>query len=165
MIVTDFNLDPLARYESTVQLTRPALEALRANPVVVEMHRENQLIHDLKNAKTPLFEVESEMIDVLKAHTAFDQGEFAIAGSGVIAFDHPLLKDKMPRFSNWLTYYGYDVGVMRRMAKLFSGGRDVVNPMPQSYKDGAKLHRAMADVEAHLTEAERYRDWFREKMD
>lgn len=164
MIVVDFDLREYARYSSVVKLNQASLQSLKDNQVVVQMHRENGLIADLKTASKTLREVEEEMIQVLKTKTTFDRGQFAIAGSGVLAFDLPLIKEKMPSLASWLVYYGYDIGVMRRMTRLFTRGADIVNPMPQSYKDGVKVHRALADAAAHLEEMNRYREWFAEKV-
>lgn len=160
VLVTDFDLQPLGGYHEAVKLTRAGADALRGNPEVLGMHRKNGLIVDSKNSEFTLADVEKEIIKLLKETTSFDKGEFMIAGSGVAAFDFPLIKDKMPEFASWLAYYPFDIGIMRRTARILSGGKDIVNPTVKSF-GAEKLHRAWEDVKAHVDEAKEYQAWFR----
>lgn len=162
VILTDFDLNPFGGYKEVLKLTHEAADVLRGNEYVRKMHTVNGLLKESINApaENTLQYVEGEVIKLIKETTTFDQGEFIIAGSGVAAFDHPLIKVKMPKLSKYLVYYPFDIGVERRVSKILAQ-RDLINPVKASFEDGVKVHRAMDDVKAHLLEAERYRDWFR----
>ena len=162
VVLTDFDLNPLGGYKEVLKLTHEAAEVIRANEYVRKMHVVNGLLKESINAPADntLQYVEGEVIKLIKETTTFDEGEFIIAGSGVAAFDHPLIKVKMPRLAKYFAYYPFDIGVERRVSKILAR-RDIINPVKASFEDGVKVHRAMDDVKAHLLEAERYRDWFR----
>lgn len=163
MIITDraLNIESVGGYTEVIKMTRPAADALKTNEFVREMHTANGLIKDSISATMTLDDVDLEIETLLKTETTFDKHEFAIAGSGVAMFDFPLIKAKMPRLASWLTYYPYDFGIERRISRDLAG-RDLINPGSHgaSYGD-AKAHRAMADVEAHLREAQDLRDFYR----
>lgn len=161
MIITDRSLNIQANgYTEVIKLTQPAADALRASEYVKKMHTENGLIKDSIFATLSLADVDMEVDRLLRTETTFDKGEFAIAGSGVAMFDFPLIRAKMPRLASWLAYYPYDFGIERRISKDLAG-RDLINPTHSASYGDTKVHRAMADVEAHLREAQAYRDWFR----
>jgi len=76
-----------------------------------------------------------------------------LAGSGVGVFDLRWIEQHMPELANMLTYWVIDVGVIRRFLRDVVGMGNVL-----AYQGPAeKAHRAMADVEDHLTEALYYR--------
>jgi oligoribonuclease (3'-5' exoribonuclease) len=163
VIITDFDLQPIGGYEEVIKLNATHVAALRdpANVGAVEMHKKNGLIKASRDAPaehTVEF-VEAELIKLIKETTTFNKGEFMIAGSGVAAYDHPLLKEHMPELASYFAYYPFDIGIERRTSKILAG-KAVVNYSPKSYGE-EKLHRAMADVQAHLDEASQYREWFR----
>lgn len=162
MIVTDraLNIEHAGGYTEVIKMTRPAADALKANEYVRKMHTTNGLIKDSLSATRTLADVDLEVETILKRETAFDKREFSIAGSGVAMFDFPLIKAKMPRLASWLVYYPYDFGIERRISRDLAG-RDLINPVHSASYGDTKVHRAMADVEAHLREAQAYRDWFR----
>lgn len=160
VVVTDFSLTPITGgYHEAIKFTRDAVESLRGNEYTREMHKKNGLIEDCKKSTFTLGMVEETIVKILQEETSFEPGEFMIAGSGVAAFDHPLIKHWMPNLAKWLAYYPFDIGVMRRTSKILAGNRDVVNIPSASYGD-AKAHRAMDDVKAHLEEAKRFQTWF-----
>lgn len=169
-IITDLNLTRLSGFHETLPMTPEAADQLRANPEVLAMHRESGLIKDaveaakiaklVKGGRT-LAKVEDDLIDMLKDYGT--KGGYMIAGSGVAAFDRPLIAQKMPRLDEWLAYYPFDIGVMRRVSKTLAGGRDVVNPTLHSYGP-SKRHRAFADVEAHIEEALSFQQFFARAM-
>jgi oligoribonuclease len=159
LVVTDFALNKESGYSEVIKLTQEGLNRLKGgDSVVVKMHQANGLLKESRAAEFTLADVEAELIKILK-ETTLDKGEFMIAGSGVAAYDHPLLKQQMPEFASWLAYYPFDVGVLRRTTKILTG-KDIVNPTPGSYQDGVKVHRAMSDVLAHIEEAEKYQERF-----
>ena len=98
---------------------------------------------------------------MMQEKTSFEKGEFLLAGSGNAAFDRPVLNQWMPELVSWLAYYPFDIGVDRRVTKILAG-QDVINiPSASAGFGDAKVHRAWNDVQAHIEEAKRKRDWLR----
>lgn len=160
VIFTDFDLEPFGGYAAVITPTAESVAALRENPDVLEMHRTSGLIAALKGESVTIEQAERDIIDVIKKRTTYEHGEFMIAGSGVAAFDYPLIKHWMPSVARYMAYYPFDIGVMRRTARILSGGRQLVDMNAASYGD-AKLHRAQADTEAHISEAKQWQEFFR----
>jgi oligoribonuclease (3'-5' exoribonuclease) len=153
VIITDMDLQRISGYEEVIKLNATHVASLKDpdNVGAVEMHKKNGLIKASRDApvqNTVAF-VEKELITLIKETTTYNKGEFMIAGSGVAAYDRPLLNP-------------FDIGVERRVSKILAG-QAVVNYSPKSYGE-EKLHRAYADVEAHLDEALQYREWFRKAI-
>lgn len=167
VLVTDLDLDPIAGYHEVIRMTPEAAQALRENDYVREMHTKSGLITEsIKSEQAlTLAEIDAEVDKFLQETTAYDRGEFALSGSGVARFDHPIIDVKMPLFSKWLHYAEVDMGDVRRASTMFNHGQPVVNPVPESSRDGVKTHRAFDDVKAHLKEAVRYRDFFRKAVE
>lgn len=82
------------------------------------------------------------------------QEKVTLAGSGVAHFDLPWLKVKWPEVADLLSFYVLDVGILRRGNRLAGVRMPVV---PESSTEN-KRHRAMDDVEAHLTEMRLFKD-------
>lgn len=163
VLVTDLDLQPISGYHEVVRMTRGAANSLKKNDFVRDMHTKNGLILDSVKGETAktLAEIDADVDQLLQETTSFDRGEIAIAGSGVARFDHPIIDVKMPSFARWLHYAEIDIGILRRVTTMFNHGEAVVNPVPESSRDGVKTHRAWDDVQAHLKEAERYADFIR----
>lgn len=75
-----------------------------------------------------------------------------LAGSGVGHMDHAFVKALMPHTAQRLTYWPLDIGNVRRMLELAGRGDHV----DLAGDVDAKPHRALGDVEMHVTEARRY---------
>jgi oligoribonuclease (3'-5' exoribonuclease) len=166
VIITDMDLQRISGYEEVIKLNATHVASLKDpdNVGAVEMHKKNGLIKASRDApvqNTVAF-VEKELITLIKETTTYNKGEFMIAGSGVAAYDRPLLNQHMPELASYFAYYPFDIGVERRVSKILAG-QAVVNYSPKSYGE-EKLHRAYADVEAHLDEALQYREWFRKAI-
>lgn len=162
VLVTDMDLNKLDGYTEVLPMTQAAAAALRANDYVRQMHLKSGLVAECigqvkAHPEITLRSVEDEIFAMLSERGA--PGEYMIAGSGVGAFDHPLIKEKLPKMAKYFAYFSFDVGVLRRTSKILAG-RDVVNPTIGSYGD-TKVHRAWQDVESHLAEAWAYREYFR----
>lgn len=164
VILTDLDLNPLAGYQTVLRPTPEVVAKLRENPEVVEMHKTSGLLKDLKGETSTLAEAQADIIALLKDRTTFDKGEFAIAGSGVATFDLPLIRQHFPEVASWLAYFPFDVGIFRRLTKIYGHGQDVYNPHLASF-GASKMHRALEDVKAHLEEAGRQRDAMVELLD
>jgi oligoribonuclease (3'-5' exoribonuclease) len=165
VIVTDLNLNPVGGLTEVIDMTAEAATAIKANPYVKDMHTRSGLLKEsIENARAGrgMTEAKAEqaIIDLLAEHSAPD--DFIIAGSGVAAFDHPLIKERMRDLATWLVYYPFDIGVMRRTARILTG-KEIVTRTDSSYGD-TKAHRALADVKGHLEEAKKYQDVLREKF-
>lgn len=166
VLITDLDGDPLAGHHGVVRMTREAADVLKTNDYVRQMHTDNGLIRDSiksEDAMT-LEELDEEISKTFQEGTSFEPGEFIIAGSGVSRFDHPLIDIRMPKLARWLHYAEIDIGSLRRSSTMFNHGQPVVNPVPESSRDGVKTHRAWDDVQAHLKEGLRYRDFFRKAV-
>lgn len=161
MVVTNLALEPLAGYHEVVKMTKPAAQRIAVNDYVKQMHTKNGLLQaSIKESQMTLAEVEQETLSVLK-ETGLSQGEFMLAGSGIASFDFPLIKLAMPELASWFTYYVLDVGILRRGHQILSGGRTFYSKVNESYGD-MKAHRAYADAEAHLKEAQVISKWLHE---
>lgn len=75
-----------------------------------------------------------------------------IAGSGVGHLDLPFVKAWMPATASLLKYWPVDIGNYRRMLKL-AGREDLLDEQTDVH---SKPHRALADVQLHVTEARKY---------
>jgi oligoribonuclease (3'-5' exoribonuclease) len=163
VVATDFDLVPYFGYEGIVQMN-DAIKAQLGRPenkAALDMHLESGLLKASKESTDTLQIIESEIVGMLTSKTTQERGEVSLAGSGVTAFDHPLIKKKLPKLNEWLTYYSFDIGSVRRAARILSGGRDVVSPTRESFQEGVKAHRALADVKAHIKEANEFKKLFR----
>ena len=160
VIVTDkgLNIHQVGGYSEAVKMTPAAAAALRANDFVRKMHQENGLIKDCLASTKTLADIDDDL-DAMLAEVGIPKGMFAMAGSGIAMYDLPAVKAKMPKLTSWLAYYPYDTGIFRRLVESMAG-KYVTNPQNASYGE-AKLHRAFADAEAHLREAQSFRDWVR----
>lgn len=161
VILTDHSLNILQRggYTEAMKLTKAIFDNLKGNDFVRKMHNDSGLIQACSKSTVTLPEADEIIFEMLSGEFGASPGEVAIAGSGVAAFDHPLIKAQMPRTASMLAYYPYDYGIFRRLIQSLAGGM-VTNPHISSYgKD--KVHRALNDIEAHLREAQKFRDWVR----
>jgi oligoribonuclease (3'-5' exoribonuclease) len=165
VIVTDYDLKPYFGYQGIVQLDDAMKASLKNNPEVFKMHLDNGLLKESKESTDTLRIIESEIIGMLKSKTTQEKGEFMIAGSGVATFDLQVLKAKMPELASWLVYYPFDIGVNRRVAKILSGGRDLVSPIKESFDGAVKKHRALDDIKAHLKEALEWQKFYKWALD
>ena len=118
---------------------------------VVEMHRTSQLLADLEAGdNVHLLEVVDAQLSLLLDKFTID-GRIALAGSGVGHFDSRWLRRHLPHASKRLTYWAYDVGVVRRFLRDLCGW--IIPPI-----DVEKPHRALDDAVLHLAEMRTYRD-------
>jgi oligoribonuclease len=161
-ILTDFDLNPISGYQEVLRLTQNGLDRIKGNEYVKNMHVTSGLIKDSRASTVTIADVEREVIALIKDTTTLTKGEFMLAGSGVGAFDFPWLRKFMPELASYFAYYPMDIGVVRRATKILAG-KAIVNTTPGSYGD-SKVHRAMDDVKAHIEEAGKYRQVFREKF-
>lgn len=135
--------------------TPEAYARMQAKDVVREMHCKNGL---------------SEDIDFLLEHSPWgfdpagvdllidtDLSQFGsrgsahipLGGSGISHFDRPFIRKNLPLFDARISYWAYDVGVMRRMF-ILAGAKHA--------DDSGKTHRALDDARVHANEFKFYMD-------
>ena len=152
VVLTDFELTEIDRWESVITMTPNGAARIAADPYVMKMHADNGLYRESRDANVPLAVAEESLVQFLE-HADFLRGELIIAGSGVASFDRPLIRKHLPRVDEFLTYYPADIGVIRRLLPILSAGTLELPKVPASFMDGYKTHRAMDDVQAHILEA------------
>lgn len=118
------------------------------DPIVREMHTANGLIDSLPYA-SPLGEAEEILYSWLLVNAGHSKDHIPLAGSGVGHFDRPFIKHELPKINRRLTYWVYDVGVMRRMLRL--AGIEIA-----AGDQSTKSHRALDDIRQHAQEARDY---------
>jgi oligoribonuclease (3'-5' exoribonuclease) len=133
--------------------------------VVREMHTANRLIADVRDAiegnaaLDGLAELDDELAEFITdmAKIAVVEGPIPVAGSGVGHFDLAIIELHMPKTWALVTYWAYDVGVLRRWL------RDINRWDPDFLEYEAPLvyqehpHRAAADILNFIAEARHYR--------
>ena len=112
--------------------------------VVRDMHTKNGLLEDCYRSVLTIEDVDSFMANLLDE--LMDGKHIPFAGSGVLHFDRKFIDRWMPRMAERITYWAYDVGVVRRFSQW--GGGKVL--------DGTKSHRALDDALWHAQEAAFY---------
>lgn len=150
LLVRADDLAVLDEYTAVVALDPDGWAKLRRLPVVLDMHTSNGLIDDLSDPSkvVELGEAEDRLLDWFS-----DDRPVTLAGSGVAAFDHPMVRAHMPRLASRLTYYSHDVGHPRRQFREATGHL-------LTKVDGLKTHRALDDVRCHLEEYRTFRQLF-----
>ena len=148
-------------YYETLTPTKESVAALKSNIDVFRMHRESGLLEDWKNSPAEnTVAYAQESILLMLENNDVRAGGVAIAGSGVAAYDFPLIKEHMPLLAAQLAYFSFDVGMFRRLAHSFlPEARNKIPDTPASYGNGDKKHRAKADIEAHYAEALAFAQW------
>lgn len=119
---------------------------------VVDMHVKNGLLDEVRKSTTLPAQAELEVVRGLLEAGA-RKNEVALAGSGIAAFDVPLLRLYMFQLYDFVHYAPYDLGLGRRILNgLWSG---LVGDAPGGDDSD---HRALGDVKLQLAEAAWYRD-------
>jgi oligoribonuclease (3'-5' exoribonuclease) len=158
MIITNIDLTPITGYHEVVKITQAGAERIRANEFVRQMHLTSGLLQESIQGGMTLAQVEQEAIETIQ-EAGLGEDDLFLAGSGVAMFDFPFIKTHMPRLAKYFKYFPFDIGLTRRQVKIFAG-RDLYPAVQESYQDGVKAHRAYADVEAHLKEAQNARSFY-----
>lgn len=118
--------------------------------VVKFMHQKSGLTEALKDPLNPTVqEAEKMVLRWINDTVGFSTDHIPWGGSGVGHFDAKYIKRDWPYLSKRLTYWVYDVGVMRRMLKLIGIQLDADTTE-------IKTHRALEDIILHVEEARQY---------
>jgi oligoribonuclease len=153
ILTTSKTLVEAGRFHALVKPTPGGFLRLVSDPVVLKMHIDNGLLIELtalsERGETGLEWLDNAILDWLERLPVtinLADDVIHLAGSGVAAFDRPLIRRLLPELDAALHYAPIDVGVLRRTWKMWAG-QDITGD------NAAKNHRAMSDVEGHLREA------------
>lgn len=127
-----------------------------AHPIherVREMHDQNGLWAEVEQG-LPIRTVEGLVCQLIHKHADIDQGQVILGGSGVAAFDRPVIRHQMPKLDAMLTYWSYDVGVVRRFLQLAGVG------IPETTRPEQDEHRALPDIVAAVRQARAFLQGF-----
>lgn len=119
-------------------------EGMDMPKVVRDMHTKNGLLDDCYESTITIEDVDREL--AYQLDRLMDGKHMPFAGSGVLHFDRKFIDRWMPLTSKRITYWAYDVGVVRRFTQ-WAGGKVL---------DGSKSHRALDDALWHAQEAAFY---------
>lgn len=149
--LTDRNLD-IVEEHAWVCFPENINPLLLMEDVVIDMHVKSGLIGDvlkaIKRGETSISGVDTALSEML---FKYNGGRHTpLAGSGVMHFDRRFIKQYMPKTDKKLTFWAYDVGVVRRFMRM--AGMQT----PDNF-EGLK-HRALDDVHDHINEAKVYLD-------
>jgi oligoribonuclease len=149
--LTDRDLNIIDERSWVVPLTDPAA-LFMMDDVVIDMHQKSGLLGDILKAnrmgRPGIAGVDEAVAKVLYKYNG--TRHTPLAGSGVMHFDRRFIKRYMPKTDKALTFWAYDVGVVRRFMKM-AGIRT-----PDNFE--ALKHRALDDVHDHIDEAKVYLD-------
>ena len=138
VVLTDRDLDEVARFESVVAHSWNVLSGSFENLFVFDMHRDNGLIEDVLAGTARTSEVEHSVRGFLSDHA--EKGSAPLAGSSVHS-DRAWLAHSMPSVESLFHYRNLDTSGMTRRAEWWAP--KVSKKAPRS-SDGN--HRAMADI-------------------
>lgn len=164
LVITDMKLNELARTGFLVKITPEGVQRLRdGDEYVVNMHKTSGLLAALKSEDDQAATIEAaqqRVIDFL-SNGSLTEGEYMLAGSGVLHYDLNFIKAQLPEVEPWFTYYALDMGVLRRGLGILMEDQYIVPKVLESYQDGAKAHRALDDALAHVEEARQVGAWLK----
>jgi oligoribonuclease (3'-5' exoribonuclease) len=149
-VITDSTpeLSVLSTYTTLVKPTTDKYES----DIVTQMHETSGLTLDLSLAWENLPSIgdaEKAILKWINETIGFSTEHIPWGGSGVGHFDSKYIRRDWPYISKRLTYWVYDVGVMRRMLRLAG----IENT---SDNTEVKTHRALDDALLHASEARDY---------
>lgn len=138
------NYPPIKDFSFVTNELSPA-RLWRVNDVVTEMHARSGLLSEAKKGGLEIEEIDATLAREIDKLT---RGEhMPIGGSGVSHFDRRFIRRHMPRVDKRVSYWAYDVGVLRRAL------RQAGFAIPT---DGNLNHRALDDIRAHIEEMRTY---------
>jgi oligoribonuclease len=111
------------------------------SPVVLDMHTKNGLWNDVVSNGIPIKDADWKFNEFLGQYLGGAKS-LVLAGSGVSHFDSRFIHTQLPISAQRLTFWTYDVSVVRRFFEC-AGIKGIKN---------VKKHRAMGDVEQHLAD-------------
>lgn len=149
----DDTLSVVSEYQ---RIYKTRVPVSKIDPTVFRMHVQNGLFDDMyEYAERYAHEDEDSILQWLGENDAIGKGvnRLALAGSGVAHFDRRFLTRAWPKLDRRLEYWTYDVGCMRRLARL---GGAAFGPEIERRKHpeaDIRAHRAIPDVYDAMDEA------------
>lgn len=147
VVVTDMELNILKSFQRVLGVHERVLR--RMPEKVREMHKSTYLWDECLESTDDIFRTDFALQDFLKQ---FSDEPLALAGSGVLHYDKKWIMHHLPRSRHSFTYWGYDVGVVRRVLRDLAG-----MPLPNTERNlsGVK-HRALDDAVSAVLEMRLY---------
>jgi oligoribonuclease (3'-5' exoribonuclease) len=134
--------------------TRAAFERMQRKDEVREMHRQNGLALEVEYILDSGADYSPATVDAaidadLSQFGSRGSAHIPVGGSGFSHFDRPFIRKSLPLFDSRISYWCYDVGVLRRMF-ILAGAVHA--------DDSGKTHRALDDARVHAQEFKFYMD-------
>lgn len=153
MVITTPDLEPVGEPTNVLVKPRAGWED-RMDGIVREMHTTNGLLEDHKYAfaawsVSALDAALNGQFEMLGLH----RGHVWLAGSGVNHFDRLVIDAQMPKVAEWFPYFNFDTGNLRRATSLWEPSLVL-----SGHGMADKPHRALADLQLHLAEAQNFRN-------
>jgi len=127
-------------------LVKPAgLDDMEINSHVLDMHMRNGLWKDVQENGRTVEDARGTICEYLRQFSTGKRKQHILAGSGVSHFDNRFIKAQYPEVAALLTFWSYDVGVLRRAFES-AGRKDLLGKPPK------KNHRASDDARLHYEE-------------
>ena len=146
----------LGSFSQVVLPSEFAKSRMASNPKVLEMHTINGLAADVEAGRGVSVETCDKLIDeFLLEYGTRESSHIPLGGSGISHFDRPFIRKYLPLFDKRVSYWHYDVGVVRRMF-ILAGARHA--------DDSGKTHRALDDARVHAEEFFWYMDRIKEMV-
>lgn len=155
----DLNVIEATRRQWVLGCSDTAFMRLCSNDAVRAMHQTSGLLDDVVAARETTAHRPHALLPVIDDRIARDLNDLNadrvhLAGSGVAEFDRRFIEKCLPWTAGELHYRSIDLGVIRRAHEMWVGA------LPSEIND-AKTHRAMDDLDCHLTEARAFRNLWR----
>jgi oligoribonuclease len=123
------------------------------HPVVLDMHLKNGLWNDVVSQGISTTNADKLFSSFLGLNLSGAK-QLVLAGSGVSHFDRRFIDAQLPLSAKFLTFWSYDVGVVRRFRECAGIKEKQV-----------KKHRAMDDIQQHLFDWMRYIEEFKKLLE
>jgi oligoribonuclease len=156
-VITDYDLNILSTKTMIVKPTTFS-KLSTMTPFVMEMHTKNGLLADIMkhyhyDELPDIGKVDKMLTDWVTDNNS--KSQIALAGSGVLHFDRQFIRRDFPTFDKHLTYWGYDVGVIRRFLRDFLKS-DIIDETHEN------AHRGLQDVLDQIEEMKKYIRYIKE---
>jgi oligoribonuclease (3'-5' exoribonuclease) len=147
LALTDSELNVIDTFSRVVKPSAWGFNRIESNEVVKAMHEASGLMDDLISATTApnpfvMADIDLKIRSWLDNAAGKSKEHIPFAGSGVVHFDRKYIQRFLPRLNSRITFWAYDVGVMRRTWQLLG----LQTPVE------TKAHRALDDVYAAIDE-------------
>lgn len=154
-IITDDNLEELARTSWVIHAPPKAFTRIYDNEIVYEMHVANGLLEELvKGFGTPIGLVREELEKFVAPFTP----NLPMCGSSV-HFDRAMLHAWMPSVEALFHYRNCDVSTLKELAQRWWPNMAAIRPAER------KLHRVIPDIEDSIAELRHYRSYIDEAIE